>query len=381
MRCTLVGFLLLASLPAFAAVEILDEIICKANGDIITRTDLEKDKKGMEDDLRRGGLSGLRLQEEIAKRAPDVLRNRIDTLLLVAKAKELDFKVDTEVNKRIADIQRLSAIADVEKFQAYVKEQTGMSFEDYKAQEKERLLRERVIGEEISRKIQFKREEQEAYYNEHKDEFMREERVFLREILVSTEGKDAAGKAAAEKKAKDLVARARQGQKFPELAQLNSDDTRTAQDGGALDPYKKEDMRPEIQAAVWEKDKGYITDPINVGNGFMILKVDDHPKAGLAGFEEVQQEVINRLMQPRFDPAYRAYLTKLREASFLEIKPGYEDTGAAPGKDTTWVNPADLKPETVTKQQVSDQAHNKRLLGIIPIPGTTASKTGTSSSR
>ena len=36
----------------------------------------------------------------------DLLRNRIDQLLLVAKAKELDIKVDTEVNKRIGDLQR-----------------------------------------------------------------------------------------------------------------------------------------------------------------------------------------------------------------------------------------------------------------------------------
>jgi peptidyl-prolyl cis-trans isomerase SurA len=118
-----------------------------------------------------------------------------------------------------------------------------------------------------------------------------------------------------------------------------------------------------------------------VGNAFIVLKVDDHPKAGLAGFEEVQPEVQNKLYEPRFEPAYRAYLTKLREASFLEIKPGYEDSGAAPGKDTTWVDPAQLKPETVSKKQVQDEAHKKKLLGIIPIPGTTASKTGTSSSK
>jgi peptidyl-prolyl cis-trans isomerase SurA len=380
MRYSFVGALLLA-VPVFAAVEVMDEIVCKANGDIITRTDLEKDRKQLENDLRtRAGLSGARLQDEIKKRMSDLLRNRIDQLLLVAKGKEMDLKVDTDVNKRMADLQRLSGMADPEKFQAYVKEQTGMSFEDYKAQEKNRLLTERVVGEEVSRKIQFKREDLEAYYNDHKDEFIREERVFLREILISTQGKDAAGIAAAEKKAKDLVVRARQGQKFPEMAQLNSDDP-TAQDGGALDPYKKDEMRPEISAAVWDKEKGYVSDPINVGNAFIILKVDDHPKAGLAGFEEVQLEVQNKLYQPRFEPAYRAYLTKLRQAAYLEIKPGYEDSGAAPGKDTTWVDPAQLKPDVVTKKQVLEESHKKRLLGVIPIPGTTASKTGTSSSR
>lgn len=328
----------------------------------------------------RSGLSGARLQEEVKRSMADLLSSRIDQLLLVAKAKELDFKVDTDVNKKIADVQRLSGISDPEKFQAYVREETGMSFEDYKAQQKNELLIERVIGEEVSRKIQFTHEQLEAYYDDHKDEFVREERIFLRDILVSTNGKDAAGIAAAEKKAKDLALKAKQGQKFPEMAQFNSDDTQTAQEGGALEPNKKGELKPEIEAAVWDKEKGYVTDPIKVDAGFLILKVDDHPGAGLAGFEEVQQEIQNKLYQPRFEPAYRAYLTRLRQAAYIEIKSGYQDSGAAPGKDTGWVNPAELKPDQISKDQARDEGHKKRLLGIL-IPGTTASKTGTSSSR
>jgi hypothetical protein len=87
------------------------------------------------------------------------------------------------------------------------------------------------------------------------------------------------------------------------------------------------------------------------------------------------------MMQARAQPALRAYLTKLRENAFLEIKPGYEDSGAAPGKDTTWVDPAQLKPETTTKEEVLAKNRKKKLLKIIPVPGTTAAKTGTSSSR
>jgi hypothetical protein len=65
----------------------------------------------------------------------------------------------------------------------------------------------------------------------------------------------------------------------------------------------------------------------------------------------------------------------------LEIKPGYEDSGAAPGKDTTWTDPAQLKPETVTKEEVVSKGRRKKLLGMVPIPGTKTAATGTSSSR
>jgi hypothetical protein len=45
------------------------------------------------------------------------------------------------------------------------------------------------------------------------------------------------------------------------------------------------------------------------------------------------------------------------------------------------VNPADFKPETVKKADLLNEKHKKRLLGIIPIPGTEAAKTGTSTSK
>lgn len=364
-----------------ATVSVLDEIVCKVNGDIITRTDLERDRKQLEQSLRQEGLTGTRLDDAVKVKMGDLLRDRIDHLLLVQKAKDMDVKVDTDLNKEMADIQRRSGIADPEKFQEWVRDQSGMSYADFKGERKNDLLTQAVVREEVARKIQFKREELEAYYNAHKNEFQRQERVFLSEIFVSTDGKDAAGVAVAEKKAKDLSARAKKGEKFDEMAQQNSDDAATAQGGGALDPATKGQLRPELENAVWSQPKGFVTDPIKMPNGFLILKVDDHQKAGLASFEEVENEIQNKLLQPRLTPALRAYLTKLRESAFLEIKPGFLDSAAAPGKDTTWIDPAQLKPETVTKEEVAASTHHKRLLKVIPIPGTTASKTGTSSSR
>jgi parvulin-like peptidyl-prolyl isomerase len=373
--------LVLLSSSMFAArVDTIDEIVCKVNGDIITRNDLDHDRKQLEEAIRRESITGPRAQELLNARLADLLRDRIDRLLMVQKAKELDLKVDSELNKRMADLQRRSGIADPQKFQDWVKEQAGMPYEDFRAEQKNGLLTDAVVREEIVRKIQFKREELEAYYNDHKADYQRQERIFLRQIFIATAGKDAAGLAAAEKKAKDVASRAKKGEKFPDLAQSNSDDTNTAQDGGVMPPYEKGQLLPELESAVWDQPRNFITDPVKVANGFIILKVDEHYKAGLASFDEVENEVQNKMLNDRLGPAERAYLTKLRETAFLQIKPGYVDSGASPGKDTTWQDPGELKPETVTKEELSRTRH-KKLLKVIPIPGTSTAKTGTSSSR
>jgi peptidyl-prolyl cis-trans isomerase SurA len=363
-----------------ADVALMEEIICKVNGDIITRGEMARDKKMLESEMRQQGITGARLSEALNDASRNILREKIDQLLLVQKAKELDIKVDTELNKQILDVQRTTKIVDPEKFQEYVHQQTGVPFEDYKAELKNNLLREKVVREEISRKIMFKKEELQKYYEAHKDEFMRQERVFLREIFISTDGKDAAGVAAAEKKAKDLVTRARRGERFAEMAQSNSDAPNAAQ-GGEMPALEKKDLLEDLSKAIWNQSRGYVTDPIKVDRGLAIFKVEEHQKAGQAEFEEVEAEVQDKLFRPKMQPALREYMTKLRAVAFLEIKPGYEDTGAAPGKNTAWSDPAQLKPETVTKEEVAARGHRKKLLGLVPIPGTNSTAAGVSSSR
>jgi peptidyl-prolyl cis-trans isomerase SurA len=374
----LASVLCLVSGSLFAAdLTVVEEIIAKCNGDIITRGDLERSRKELANAVRQQGANGPSLQQAVTDHEKNFLRDRIDQLLLVQKAKDLNITVDSEVSKRIAQIQRDSGIAEPEKFQDYVKEGTGMSFEDFKLEMKNDMLRQRVIRQEVGDRVNIKHEEIEKYYNEHKTEFVREERIFLREILVSTENKDAAGKAAAEKKAKDLVARARKGERFPEMARDNSDSV-TNKTYGQLDPYKKGALAKAIEDQVWSQPKGYVTDPISTPAGYLILRVDEHQKAGQPELAEVENEIMEKLYAPRMEPKVREYLTELRKHAFLEIKADWVDSGAAPGVDTSWKDPAQLKPETITKSEVANKTHRKKLLWAVPIPGTKAKSTSTS---
>ena len=184
--------------------------------------------------------------DEIAKaleaRDKDALRDAIDQLLLVQRGKEAGINVETDVSKYLAEIQKQSGIADPDKFQQYIRENTGQSFEDFKSEWRNNYLKQRVIRQEI--RMNVPRAELEKYYNENKQKYMRDDRVFLREIVISTEGKDEAGIAAAEKKARDLAARAKKGEKFPELARNNSESA-TKENYGELPGATRERTRQE----------------------------------------------------------------------------------------------------------------------------------------
>lgn len=351
-------------------MHIVEEIVAKVNGDIITRGELLHSRQEIEADLRQQGLTGAKLQDAVKARAADALRDQIDQLLLVQKAKDLNISVDAEITKRLAEMQVRSGLADPDKFHDFVREQMGMPFEDFKQQVKNQLLTQRVISEEVSSRIAIPDAEKRKYYDQHKNDFVRDEEVFLQQILISTEGKTPDQAKAAEKKAKDLTARARKGEKFSDLATTNSDDLETARNGGELPPFKRGQLMKPIEDIVFKQPKGYVTDPIKVPNGFLVLKIVDRHEKGLASYEEVEDEITGRIVMPQMNAKVRTYLTKLRQDAFLEIKAGYLDSGAAPGKDTAWKDVAQLKPQTVTKEEVATHRKRKHLLWVIPLPWT-----------
>ncbi len=376
---------LTCGLACFAAdvpktnTQVIDQIIAKVNGDIVSQDELAQAARDAQLEAKAEGVQGPKVDQMIAEKQKNALRDRIDELLLVEKGKELSVNVDSEVSRYMASLQRQSGITDPEKFHEYVRQQSGMSFEDFLAHAKDHALTREVIGQEVGRKIAITDKEIQDYYDAHKADFVREEKVYLSEILISTEKKDEAGIDAAKKKADSISAEAKKGERFAELARNNSD-AATAKDGGQLGGYKKGELNKDIEDAVWNLPKGGVTPPVKIATGYEIFKVEEHTKAGLAPLVDVRQEIENALYGPKMEPKVREYLTSLRTQAFLQIKPGFVDTGAAPGQDTKWQDPATLKPETVTKREVEEKKRHKKFLGI-PIPGTSTTATGKSSSR
>jgi peptidyl-prolyl cis-trans isomerase SurA len=358
------------SVAMAADIRIVEEIAAKVNGEIITRSELEQSKRDIQQALRAEGLTGAKLAEAVKEYSANALRDQIDQLLLYQKGKDLNIKIESDVNRRIADLQLQSKIADTDKFHDWIREQTGMSFEDYKDKLTRQLMAQRVIGQEVTYRVAIPEPDLQKYYDEHKADYVRKAQVFLSQILISTEGKTPEQVAAAEKKAKDIVARARKGEKFSDLVKENSDDPTTAANGGELPPREPGMSLPQIDAIVFKQNKGYVTDPIKIPTGFVIFRINERYEAGQASFEEVKNDIQEKLAAPKVEPKIREFLTRLRAQAFLEIRDGYVDSGAAPGKDTRWKDVATLQPQTTTKEEVAARAYRHKRLLIIPIPGT-----------
>ena len=88
------------SILSAADVQLIEEIIAKVNGDIITRGEIARQRRQIEAELRgQGNVPASRMQQVLQEREKDILRQRIDQLLLVQKGKELHINVDQDFSK------------------------------------------------------------------------------------------------------------------------------------------------------------------------------------------------------------------------------------------------------------------------------------------
>ncbi len=361
--------LLALALPIMAEIVILEEIIVKANDDIVLRSEYERTLGQIRAEvIADSTLSASQREELLEEREKHVLRDMIDNRLLVQKGEELGINIETQLLRQRDNIMESNNIETTDEFEAWVLERTGDPAEDLMDRMRENYLAQAVIGQEVSRLVIVTRDEVEAYFEEHKDEFVRAEGVRLSQIFFQLEGKTELEQETARTQAKEVYERVIRGEPFAEMARRFSEDEATKELGGDIGIYRPGMLRSEIEEAVFNQNRGFITDILEVPNGLLFLRVDQVFREGLAELEEVVEEIRTRLSAPLFPPAIREYLSELRMESYIEIRPGYADSGAIEGIMTAWSDPSRLAPATTTREEVIKRRPRKRLLFLIPLP-------------
>ena len=152
-------------------------------------------------------------------------------------------------------------------------------------------------------------EEVEAYYQENKEDFILEEQVRVRHILVKTLDE-----------AKEVKKRLYQGEDFITLAKQRSIWRSTKMRGGDLGYIKRGMVHKSFeQAAFALKKRGELSDIVKTNYGYNIIRLEDKIGPRQRTFSEVQKEIRNLLRNKKRENILTAYLKKLREKAQLFI--------------------------------------------------------------
>lgn len=367
-------------MSALASGQVVEEIIARVNNQIITRSEYNRNKDQLRDEIKTQDPNNA--DKIYTEKEKDVLRDLIDQQLLLEKGKDLGVTADTDLLKQLDQMRKDMKLATIEDLEKEAEKQ-GVSWEDFKQQQRNRIITQKVMGQEVGGHLSMSKEEEQKFYDEHKEEMQHPEFIRLSEILVTPkaapapaptadpnaaaqppqdeaakQAADSAALSAAEAKAKDLLKQLKDGAAFDEVAKKSSDGP-SAADGGALGTFERGKLAKELEDRTFAMKAGEITDVIRVKQGYAILKVDDHEAAGVPSLKDALPRIQDALYYQKLQPALRTYLTKLREDAYIDIKPGYVDSGASPNQ----TKPVETAAAKETDAKKLNKKHKK--LGIL----------------
>src|SRR5215471_17667505 len=352
----------------------IEEIIARVNNEIITLTEYEKARDSALEEAKQecqGRCTPEQLQTNIEERQKNALRELIDQSLLVQRAKDMGISVKADVIKQLDQIRKQNKLESIDALEKAVTSE-GMNWEDFQSNIENHLLKQRVISSEVGSHININDSEVSKYYEEHKSEYVRPEQVVLREIEVSTQGKNADELPALKKKAETALKRVQDGEDFGEIAKRFSDGS-TKEEGGFLGQYKRGELAKELEDKVFAMKKNQLTDVMETKQGYLVLQVLEHYDEGQQSLDKVRNEIMDKLYSTRMEPAMREYLKTLREQSYVIIKPGYQDIA---GGGSSEIQEVSATPE-VSKQK---RGHKKFLL-FGKRAGSNSAKSGSDSGK
>ena len=321
----------LIALPAFSADTVIEEIVARVNDQIITRTEYNHSRDQLKQEIQQQDAPNP--DKAFAERDKDVLRDLIDRQLLLEKGKDLGITAETDLIKRLDEMRKQMKLGSMEELEKAAEAQ-GFNYEDFKQNMKEQIITQQVIGREVGSHMALSKDDEQKFYEEHKEDLRQPEQIRLREILVAPvapekeAAEDPKALADAEAKANALLADIRKGAKFEDIATKKSSGPTAAQ-GGDLGYFKRGTLAKELEDKTFAMKASEVSDVIRTKQGFVILQVVEHQEAGVPPFKDVEAKVQDAMYMQKLQPALRAYLEKLRTEAYIDVKEGYIDSAAS----------------------------------------------------
>lgn len=311
---------------------IIQRIIVKVNGEIFTQTDLEsrqvealREQKAQvrnPQDLQNDAV----LAKALAEITPTILLDVVDELLLVQRGREIGATFsDAMFAQTLENIKKQNKFDDETLKQALA--QSGMTMNELRTNLERRYLIESVQRNEVMRSMQVTDEEARQFYKANPNLFKKPATIMLRELFVevptSTKGSqtvfNAAEADAAKIKVEEARARAVKGEDFAKIVGEVSDAGSKA-NGGLIGPVVVNELAEALAKIVETLKPGQYSEITRTARGYMFFKLESRSEEALEPFEQVKDDVTQRIAESRLDSETKKHIEKLRAQALIEWK-------------------------------------------------------------
>ena len=307
--------------PETATGLVLERILVKVNGDIITQTELEERQIGL---IRQRGLqprNDAELVQALRELTPEVISGAVDELLLIQRARELGYQfTDEQFDEILGDLMAENGFETEEQFHDALAQSEGMTLDDLRRVMERQILINQVQQIEVLGTVTLTEVEAREHYEANIAQYTAPATVTMREILIRVpEGLGGAGVAAddqARRDAEEARQRVLDGEEF-ELIAIAVSDAASKANGGLIGPIDVSLLSGTLLDALDRIDVGDVTEPIRTSLGYQVLKLETRTQPEPTPFEEVRDRISENVFNDRRLAEYARYLDRLRvEADF-----------------------------------------------------------------
>ena len=360
--------------------EIIERVVAKVNGDIITLSDFTARQVS---EAQAARVTPDRIEQFLRDNNARILQSAIDDILIVQKAADVGLRVPPAYLKDV--IENIKKENNIESDEAFLQQlqREGMTLDDLKRNIERSILSRQVVSREVDSKIQVSDTEARTEYDARKADYTTPAKVRLQEILIKGEGGDAS------KRAAQVLQRARAGEDFGALArEFSNAPSRAA--GGELGELAHGEMSAEIEKVAQSLEAGQVSEPLPRGENLLILRVAAKSEGSVVPFEDVKADIIKRLKEERREQEYSKFIAGLRKTAILDVRvrevplqvdlPSsgsiLDPTAAEAAADKTAPAETQPKPDPEAEFSVTGQARPERVAPA-PAPKPTPAPTPT----
>jgi peptidyl-prolyl cis-trans isomerase SurA len=298
--------------------EIVDRIVAIVNDDIILASDMDQILKPLEASLKNQGYAFADRRRILDSKHGQVLEQLIYDKLTDQQVQRHNLKVsDTELDATIVKIRDANKLSEQELRRAL--ELDGMTFDVYKKEIRDKILRTRLVNREVKSKIVVTDEDIKNYYSTHRDQYAGSTKYDLRHILLKVPPQaDQAEKERIKEQIDLLQKRLQAGEPFDKLAGLFSQ-APTASQGGRLGIFGTQLLTEEIRHALKGLDAKQYSPVVETDQGYQIFYVDHIISTGGQTLEQARAEIHDKLFAEVVDTKFNTWIEDLRKRSHIQI--------------------------------------------------------------
>jgi parvulin-like peptidyl-prolyl isomerase len=299
------------------SLQVTGKTVARVNGVALTDRDLIREMFLIFPYAKQHNGFPEKLEPEIRKGALDMI---IFEELVYQEAKRRSMTIPaTQMTRAEQDFRKQFPSPDA--YDQFLKEELHGSRQALREKIRRSLLLEALLNLEVFNKSRISALETRAVYDKNPGKFAREEQFHIQtvSILPPANGGTEVTKEA-RRRAEDAAKQAKNAKSYQEfglLAEKISDDDYRVNMGDHK-PTGRDRLPPEVVKAALAMKPGDVSDLIQLGTAFTIIRLVAHSPAGRIPFAEVKAQVQSDLHRERTEKLRAALGKKLRQAAKIE---------------------------------------------------------------